>query len=820
MELFDKILFPIKVVVAWIMVGFHAFFSTLGLDPAGGTAWALSIVGLVIVIRIILIPLFVRQIRAQRGLQLISPELQAIQKKYKGKTDPASREAMSRETMELYRKHGTNPFASCLPILAQSPIFFALFRVLYNLPRVAAGNYPTDGAGGSIGPITPDVAAHATNATIFGAPISSTFLSPEATTATRVVSVVLIVLMSVTTFTTQRQLTQKNMPASALQGPMAQQQKMLLYVLPLVFAVSGVNFPIGVLIYWTTTNLWSMGQQFYVIRRNPTPGSEAERQLKERQARKAAAKGIVIEDDQPAIEEKPRGQRQQPKRKDRAKGGQRPGSPADSGNDSTDEPVDDVQDSSDDSGEPPQGAKGARPGGPARGGAASKGSQGRAGAGSSEGRCRREAAARGRLVASRVRRRGWEARRAARRAASRVRGPRVRRAAGQAKGPRPSSAGAPAGRTGGRADDVRRVVQRCGPRSGLPAPRGAPPRPPGRRAGRRRVARRGASPPAGGRGRRGQRVGDGGSEASWPPAQAAAPRTSRRTRPTRTSDSRHAAPDRGDTMSDETAPRSTEKLEEEGDIAADYLEELLDITDLDGDIDIDVDHGRASLAIVAEGAAGRSLRRLVGAGGRGAGRPPGAHAARGAGADRRPVAVDARHRGVPGRAAGGARRGRANGDRCRAGERRACGAGADEPVRAQGRARRGGGGRPGQRQRGCRAGASRGGPARLSAVAAMSDVPDKGPASGGVEADPLASDPRVEAYLGDAFARVSRFGELLTEEGVRRGLIGPREVPRLWERHLLNSAALAPLLPADGVSWTSARARACRAWCSLRCART
>ncbi len=87
----------------------------------------------------------------------------------------------------------------------------------------------------------------------------------------------MIVLMSVTTFTTQRQLTQKNMPASALQGPMAQQQKMLLYALPLIFAFSGVNFPLGVLIYWTTTNVWSMGQQFYVIRRNPTPGSEAER---------------------------------------------------------------------------------------------------------------------------------------------------------------------------------------------------------------------------------------------------------------------------------------------------------------------------------------------------------------------------------------------------------------------------------------------------------------------------------------------------------------------------------------------------------------
>ena len=313
MSWFDTLLWPIKLAVAWIMVTFHSLAEPLGIDPESGLAWALSIVGLVVVIRILLIPLFVRQINASRAMQMLSPELQAIQKKYKGKTDPASREAMSRETMALYSKHGTNPFSSCLPILAQSPIFFALFRVLYNMPAVADGTYAKD----SIGVLTQDLAKQATDATLFGAPISSTFMEAGATTQTRAVAVVLIILMSLTTFTTQRQLTQKNMPASALEGPMAQQQKMLLYILPLVFAVSGVNFPIGVLIYWTTTNLWSMGQQFYVIRRNPTPGSEAERQLKERRARKAAAKGIVLEDEKPAIEEKPRGQRQQPKRKDR-----------------------------------------------------------------------------------------------------------------------------------------------------------------------------------------------------------------------------------------------------------------------------------------------------------------------------------------------------------------------------------------------------------------------------------------------------------------------------------------------------------------------
>src|SRR5689334_16970510 len=99
---FDGLLQPIMVAVAWIMVQFHSLLTSIGLEADGGLAWTLSIVGLVIVIRILLIPLFVKQIKASRGMQLLQPEMQAIQKKYKGKSDPASREAMSRETMELY----------------------------------------------------------------------------------------------------------------------------------------------------------------------------------------------------------------------------------------------------------------------------------------------------------------------------------------------------------------------------------------------------------------------------------------------------------------------------------------------------------------------------------------------------------------------------------------------------------------------------------------------------------------------------------------------------------------------------------------------
>ncbi|WHP16179.1 membrane protein insertase YidC [Cellulomonas sp. ES6] len=322
MSWFDGLLYPIMVVVAWIMVQFHSFFDWIGLDPAGGTAWALSIVGLVIVMRIILIPLFFKQIKASRGMQMLAPDMKKIQAKYKGKTDPASREAMSRETMELYRKHGTNPFSSCLPILAQSPIFFALFRVLNSLPQLAAGDYPR----ANLGPLNQQLAAQAESATILGAPLSATFMNAtqfgDAATNVRIVTILLVVAMSLTTFTTQRQLTMKNMPPAALEGPMAQQQKLLMYVFPLIFAFSGVNFPIGVLIYWTTTNLWSMGQQFYTIRRMPAPGSQAEAALKARQAKRAAAKGVSIEEDGDVltIEERPvSGQRQQPVRKDRAK---------------------------------------------------------------------------------------------------------------------------------------------------------------------------------------------------------------------------------------------------------------------------------------------------------------------------------------------------------------------------------------------------------------------------------------------------------------------------------------------------------------------
>jgi len=252
------IMTPLYYVTSGILVVFHKLYNgVLGFDQ--GWAWTLSIVSLTVVIRTALIPLFVKQIKNSRNLQLLQPKVKELQKKY-----GHDRERLTQETMKLYKDTGTNPLASCLPLLLQMPIFLALFRTL---------NKAADGEGVAF--MTAGLARLLRDGEIFGVPISDSFTSSGDNVSAKVLTMVLVVLMTITTFTTQRQLMRKNMPESALTGQYAQQQKILLYVLPVVFAVGGIAFPIGVLLYWSTSNLWTMGQQFYVIRNNPTPGTPA-----------------------------------------------------------------------------------------------------------------------------------------------------------------------------------------------------------------------------------------------------------------------------------------------------------------------------------------------------------------------------------------------------------------------------------------------------------------------------------------------------------------------------------------------------------------
>ncbi|PZE37095.1 membrane protein insertase YidC [Curtobacterium sp. MCPF17_031] len=318
MDLIGMILWPLKWVVSAILVGFHWVFENLGMDPSAGITWVLSIIFLTFVVRGALIPIFVRQIKSQRRMLEVAPQLKKIQDKYKGKKDQFSREAMSRETMALYKETGTNPLSSCLPLLIQMPIFFSLYSVLHEAQINKTG----------IGLLSSDLAKSFGNASLFGAPLHETFTNASGWEV-RVIAGFMIVVMTASQFITQLQLVAKNMSPETKESPMYRQQKMMLYVLPLVFVISGLSFPLGVMFYWLASNIWTMAQQYFVIRSMPTPGSEAALAREARLAKKAqrsgssAAAGVLTEAGAGAslaeVEARVNNQRQQPVGKSRAK---------------------------------------------------------------------------------------------------------------------------------------------------------------------------------------------------------------------------------------------------------------------------------------------------------------------------------------------------------------------------------------------------------------------------------------------------------------------------------------------------------------------
>ncbi len=253
---------PLYDAVAWVIMRLHAGLGAIFGDSSGA-AWALSIVVLVVLMRLLLVPLFIKQMHATRKMTALAPQVAELKKKYKG-----DKQKLNEETMKLYKDNGANPLAGCLPVVAQLPVFFALFGVL----RAIAEDQPKYG-------LTPAVVASAQHAQIFGVVtvadrLLTSILPPTLSsvgTSQRIVILLTVVVSATTTFMTVRQSMKRGMtPQVDPSNPMASSQKMMQYIVP-VFALSGLYWQYGLVLYWVTTNLWTLGQQYVLFKRFPPP---------------------------------------------------------------------------------------------------------------------------------------------------------------------------------------------------------------------------------------------------------------------------------------------------------------------------------------------------------------------------------------------------------------------------------------------------------------------------------------------------------------------------------------------------------------------
>jgi YidC/Oxa1 family membrane protein insertase len=243
------------------------FFQTL-VEPAMGTqSYWFSIVMLTVAVRILLIPLTVKQVKSTRVMSELAPEIKKLQAKHKN-----DKTKLNEEMMALYKERGFNPMAGCWPLLAQMPFFFALYQVIYR----------------------PEIAGEANvllGKTFFGVPLEQHWLQlqgwDKVFSAAGITILILTTTMALTTYISQRQLMNKQ---TAQVNP---QQQTIMRIMPLMFFVFAVNVPLAVIIYWVTTNFWSVGQQYMLLKTHPMPATAEGQAAPAGAAAQAAPAGAV-----------------------------------------------------------------------------------------------------------------------------------------------------------------------------------------------------------------------------------------------------------------------------------------------------------------------------------------------------------------------------------------------------------------------------------------------------------------------------------------------------------------------------------------------
>jgi YidC/Oxa1 family membrane protein insertase len=243
--------------VARIIMALHSGLGRV-FGPDSGWSWGLSIVILVMAIRLVLVPLFVKQIHAQRKMSEHAPHLQELRKKYKG-----DKQRLQEETMKFYKENGVNPLAGCLPMIPQMIIFLSLFSVLRKITGY------TDGSPLAYG-LTKSAVLSAQRATIFGVHLGDKLILPHTRGLDLRGSIVIAISVAIsasTTFMTVRQTSKRGLMQTSPDpdNPMAQSQKYMMYIVPF-FSLTGLYWQFGLVLYWVTTNLWTLCQQFIMFR--------------------------------------------------------------------------------------------------------------------------------------------------------------------------------------------------------------------------------------------------------------------------------------------------------------------------------------------------------------------------------------------------------------------------------------------------------------------------------------------------------------------------------------------------------------------------
>jgi YidC/Oxa1 family membrane protein insertase len=247
--------------VAWLLMQVHAGLSYI-FPPDSGAAWGLSIFLLTVAMRIVIFPLFKKQIQTTRKMAELNPQIQALRKRYKN-----DKQRMNQEVMKVYQEAGANPLGGCLPLVVQFPLFIGLSYVLRGVSDAKAGESKYG--------MSAQLVQSAQHAKIFGASISDTFLKAihGGNTSAIVITLCAVIISSTTTFFSMRTSMARSQTPVMSDNPMMASQKYMVYISPL-FGLFGLTLPLGVLIYWVTTNAWTLGQSHYIYKKYPTPKPE------------------------------------------------------------------------------------------------------------------------------------------------------------------------------------------------------------------------------------------------------------------------------------------------------------------------------------------------------------------------------------------------------------------------------------------------------------------------------------------------------------------------------------------------------------------